>query len=220
MEIDVYFDLVCPWCYVGRHRFAQALAERQSASASVHWRPFQLNPTMPAGGMDRRAYIAAKFGGAERAKQAYGLVLETAERDGLPIWFDRIKRTPNTIDAHRMVRLLADHGTPPEATIDALFAQYFVEGHDIGDRAVLSAVASAMGHDRDWVASSLAGPKVRPIILAEDAAARRLGIQAVPCFVFNRRFALAGAQEPAAFRPLLDAATQQSAADAVSSSTS
>lgn len=217
MDIDIYFDLVCPWCYIGRHRFGRALAERPGAGARVRWRPFQLNPTMPPGGMDRRAYVAAKFGGLDRAQQAYGLVLETAERDGLPIRLDRVKRTPNTIDAHRLVRLLVDRGTPPDRAIDALFHRYFVDGADIGDHGVLSEVAVGFGHDLEIAAALLAGPKARPMVLAEDAAARRLGIQAVPCFVFNKRFALAGAQEPSAFRPLLDLATQQTAIQAVSS---
>ncbi|NBC33393.1 MAG: DsbA family oxidoreductase [Alphaproteobacteria bacterium] len=218
MEIDIYFDLVCPWCYIGRHRFGRALAERPNAGGRVRWRPFQLNPTMPPAGMDRRAYIAAKFGGVERAQQAYGLVVETAERDGLTIRLDRIRRTPNTIDAHRLIRLLADRGTPAEETIDALFVHYFGEGEDIGDHRVLSAVAAGLGHEAETAAALLAGPKARPMVLAEDAAARRMGIQAVPCFVFNKRFALAGAQEPSAFRPLLDLAGQQTAAQAVSSS--
>lgn len=217
MDIDIYFDLVCPWCYIGRHRFGRALADRPEATARVRWRPFQLNPTMPPGGMDRRAYVAAKFGGLDRAQQAYGLVLETAERDGLPIRLDRIKRTPNTIDAHRLIRLLADRGTPPERVIDALFARYFIDGADLGDQAVLSEVAAMLGHELEIAAALLAGPKARPMVLAEDAAARRLGIQAVPCFVFNKRFALAGAQEPSAFRPLLDLAAQDAAAQTVAS---
>lgn len=218
MDIDIYFDLVCPWCYIGRHRFGRALAERSDAQLRLRWRPFQLNPTMPPAGMERRTYLAAKFGGVDRAEQAYALVVETAERDGLAIRLDQIRRIPNTVDAHRLIRLMADRGTPIEKTIDALFSRYFVDGADIGDRRVLTEVAIAMGFDGDMASSLLLGPKARPMVLAEDAAARRLGIQAVPCFVFNRRFALAGAQEPAAFRPLLDLATQQTACDTVSTS--
>ena len=218
MDIDVYFDLVCPWCYIGRHRFGRALVDRPHGQRRLRWRPFQLNPTMPSSGMDRRTYLAAKFGGIDRADQAFALVVETAERDGLPIRLDQIRRIPNTIDAHRLVRLLADFGTPPEDTIDRMFARYFVDGADIGDHRALLAVAVELGYDADMVSALLAGPKARPMVLAEDAAARRLGIQAVPCFVFNKRFALAGAQEPTAFRPLLDLAAQQTGQDAVAAS--
>jgi predicted DsbA family dithiol-disulfide isomerase len=183
MLVEIFSDLVCPWCYIGKRRLERALDERPGTILQKRWQPFELNPDLPAAGMDRMAYLAAKFGGLERARQIYGVIEETAARDGISLSFGRIRRTPNTLDAHRLVRF-AMRGTTADRLVDLLFEAYFVEGLDIGDRDVL--VAKAV-----------------------EAGARQMGIQAVPCFVFNRRYALSGAQEPATFLPLLDLAVDE-----------
>src|SRR5690349_23254627 len=110
MIVEIYADLICPWCYIGKHRLERALRERPRLRLERRWQPFELNPDMPAGGMDRVIYLAAKFGGAERARQVYGVIEETATRDGLPIRLDRIRRTPNTLNAHRLVYYAARFG--------------------------------------------------------------------------------------------------------------
>ena len=206
MQIDIFFDLVCPWCFIGKHRMDRALAERPSLPVDLNWQPFQLNPGMPPGGMDRRDYLSAKFGGSGRAAQIYAMVAETAERDGLTLELDAIRRTPNTLDAHRLVRFATRHGRDPAHVAEAIFQAYFQQGRDIGDRNTLADIGEEIGLDRDSVADHLASRTDINHVRSADAAARRMGIQAVPCFVFDRRYALSGAQEPDSFIPMFDLA--------------
>ena len=206
MQIDIFFDLVCPWCFIGKHRMDRALAERPSLPVDLNWQPFQLNPGMPPGGMDRRDYLSAKFGGSGRAAQIYAMVAETAERDGLTLELDAIRRTPNTLDAHRLVRFATRHGRDPAHVAEAIFRAYFQQGRDIGDRNTLADIGEEIGLDRDSVADHLASRTDINHVRSADAAARRMGIQAVPCFVFDRRYALSGAQEPDSFIPMFDLA--------------
>ncbi|HEY0835725.1 MAG TPA: DsbA family oxidoreductase [Azospirillum sp.] len=203
MLIETFADLICPWCYIGKHRLSRALAERPRVRPEMRWQPFQLNPDMPRGGMERDAYLAAKFGGPERARQIYAVVEETAERDGLPLHLDRIRRTPNTLDAHRAIRLAARHGLG-DALAEALFRTYFEDGLDIGDRDTLAATAAGIGLDGAEMKALLASDAESATVHAADKLARQLGLQAVPCYIFDRRYALSGAQEPASFLPLID----------------
>jgi len=203
MLIETFADLTCPWCYIGKRRLARALEQRPAVRADIRWQPFQLNPDMPAGGMARSDYLAAKFGGAERARQIYRVVEETAERDGLPLVLDRIQRTPNSFDAHRLIRIAGRRGLG-NAMADALFAAYFTEGVDLGDHDSLAATAVTVGLDAAEVKHLLDGEAEAASVHAADSLARQMGLQAVPCYIFNRRYALSGAQEPASFLPLLD----------------
>lgn len=205
MLLEIFSDLVCPWCYIGRHRLERALAGRPHVVVERRWQPFELNPDLPAVGMDRMAYLSAKFGGVERARQIHSVIEETAARDGLPIALDRIRRTPNTFDAHRLVRLAEHKGLADQLTA-RLFRAYFVEGADIGDHEVLAAAAAEVGLERDEATRHLAEGAEADTVRGAQAVARQLGIQAVPCFVFDRRYALSGAQEPVAFLPFLDLA--------------
>lgn len=207
MLIEIFADIVCPWCYIGRHRLAKALDQRPRVVAELRWQAFQLNPDMPAAGMERGHYLAAKFGGAERARQIYGMVEETAARDGLTLALDRIRRTPNTLLAHRLIRLAARRGRGI-AMADALMTGYFVEGLDVGDRDTLAATAARLGFDAGEIRRLLSTEAEATAVRTADSMARHLGLQAVPCYVFNRRYALAGAQEPASFLPLLDLALE------------
>ncbi len=208
MLIETYADLICPWCYIGKRRLARALAERPRVQVELRWQPFQLNPDMAPGGMERSAYLAAKFGGAERARQIHLVVEETALRDGLPLRLDRIRRTPNSFDGHRLIRIAARHGLG-DRMADALFHAYFVDGLDIGDRDTLAATAAGLGFDVAEIKSLLASDAETTAVFNADATARQLGLQAVPCYIFNRRYALSGAQEPASFLPLLDLAVEE-----------
>lgn len=205
MLIEVYADIVCPWCFIGQHRLKRALALRPQLAVERTWLPFELNPEIPPEGIDRTLYLAAKFGGLERARQIYALVEETAARDGLVLHLDRVRRTPNTLDAHRLIALAARHGQA-EALIDTLFRAYFQLGLDIGDREVLTALAAEAGLDPDEASAHLASDADRTAVRAIQARARQLGIHAVPTFIFERRYALAGAQDPATLLPLLDLA--------------
>ncbi|TWA81349.1 putative DsbA family dithiol-disulfide isomerase [Azospirillum brasilense] len=208
MLIETYADLICPWCYIGKRRLARALADRPRVQVELRWQPFQLNPDMAPGGMERSAYLAAKFGGTERARQIHLVVEETAERDGLPLRLDRIRRTPNSFDGHRLIRIAARHGLG-DRMADALFHAYFVDGLDIGDRDTLAATAAGLGFDFDEIKTLLTGDAETSAVFNADATARQLGLQAVPCYIFNRRYALSGAQEPASFLPLLDLGVEE-----------
>lgn len=204
--IDVFSDLVCPWCYIGIHRLARALRERPRLKPLRRWHPFMLSPDLPAAGIERGLYLTIRFGSRERAKQMLAVVEETAQRDGLPLNLGRIARTPNTLDAHRLV-LLAETTGSGEKLVEALFAAYFVDGLDIGDHDLLTVLAAAAGVDPDQAKACLAsdsGPDLARF--QAEVLGHQLDLHAVPCFIFERRFVLAGAQEPVAFLPLLDLA--------------
>ncbi|HYG87541.1 MAG TPA: DsbA family oxidoreductase [Azospirillum sp.] len=214
MLIETFADLTCPWCYIGRRRLARALAERPRIKPEVRWQPFQLNPDIPKAGMERNAYLVAKFGGPERARQILSVVEETAERDGLPMRLDRIQRVPNTFDAHRLIRI-AGRRRVAGPMVDALFHAYFVDGLDIGDVGTLAATAATLGLDAREVEALLLGDAEVSTVRSADTLARQLTLQAVPCYIFNRRYALSGAQEPSSFLPLLDLAVDEDMAAAV-----
>ncbi|HMG49480.1 MAG TPA: DsbA family oxidoreductase [Inquilinus sp.] len=203
MRIDVFFDVVCPWCYIGKHRLERALAIRPLPGLEIRWQPFQLNPEMPKLGVDRQSYMIAKFGGRERMRQINAVVAEAAAKEGLPLNQSIIRRTPNTVEAHRLIRHAGELGEAGRM-VDALFSAYFAQGLDVGDRATLISIAVEIGFDRKRVAGVLASELGVAEIQAADLRARQLGIQAVPCFVFDGRYAVSGAQEPSAFLPLLD----------------
>ncbi len=210
MVIDIYADFVCPWCYLGLNRLARALAERPRLRALQVWHPFQLNPDLPPEGIDRSLYLAIKFGGREQARHVYAMVEEAAALDGLPLNLSRIRHMPNTTDAHRVVAFAA-HRDRAEAVIRAIFTAYFVEGQDIGAPAVLAAAAARTGLSAQAVLELLRGDGERVQVLAAEETARALELHAVPCFIFNRRFALSGAQEPKTFLPLLDLSANEPA---------
>lgn len=208
MLIETFADLICPWCYIGRSRLLHALAQRPRVRPEVRWQPFQLNPDMPRGGMARDAYMAAKFGGPERARQIHSVIEDTAERDGLELNLGRIRRTPSTFDAHRLIRLAGRWGQAG-VMVDALFRAYFVDGLDIGDIDTLAATAGGIGLDPVEIKAQLLGEAEAANVRSADMMARQLTLQAVPCTIFNRRYALSGAQESGSFLPLLDLAADE-----------
>lgn len=197
MRIDIVSDAICPWCYIGKRRFEKALAQQAGGEISVGWRPFQLNPDMPREGMERAEYLRLKFGDRAGGKM-YDAVVEAGRGEGIPFDFAAIKRTPNTLDAHRLIRY-ADRQGLQDALVEALFQAYFTKGIDIGDPAMLVAVAAATGLDGGAVASYLASDEDLETIRAEDAFARQIGVQGVPCFIIERKYAISGAQPPEAF---------------------
>ncbi len=172
-RLDVVSDAICPWCYVGKRQLDRALVllEPERLGFSVHWRAFQLNPDMPMEGVERRSYRLAKFGSLERSAELDAGVAEAGRRVGITFRHDLMVRTPNTLDAHRLIRF-AETVAAQDAVVDRLFAAYFTEGRDIGDRAVLADVAAEAGLDRAAVAAMLAGEDQRAEVLAEEQAAR------------------------------------------------
>jgi predicted DsbA family dithiol-disulfide isomerase len=205
VQIDIYADPVCPWCFIGKRRLERTLAARDDVEATLNWRPFQLNPDMPPGGMDQTSYLISKFGGLERALKFQDAIAQTGQSERIAFNFERIRHTPNTLDAHRLIRFAGAQGLQNDV-VEALFAAYFIEGENIGDHGVLIRIAHRVGLDGHAVATYLAGDEDLPDVAAEDLRARRMSIDAVPCFIIDGQYAISGAQEPEAFYPLLDLA--------------
>ncbi len=212
VQIDIYSDTVCPWCFIGKRRLERALAARDDIDVSIRWHAFQLNPDMPPAGMERERYLASKFGGPERAASVYATIAHAGHAERIPFDFEAIPRMPNTIQSHRLVRY-ADRFGMQDAVVEALFKAFFFDGEDIGDDVTLLRVGSRVGLERDTTAAFLAGDEERDTVVAKDLRARRMGINAVPFFVVNGDYAISGAQEPEAFFPLLDLASVGIAAE-------
>ena len=199
MHMEIYSDIVCPWCFIGKRRLEQAIETAGYANrAHVTWRPFQLNPTMPKSGMDRRAYLDAKFGGAEARRAMEERLAKAGEADGIVFAFDRIERTPNTFEAHRLMWRAQQHRKQDDLA-EALFHAYFSEGRDIGDGQTLVDIAAEIGLHRDEARQFLASDQGVEEVRTEEAAGHRLGIQGVPYFVLNGTYAISGAQPPDIF---------------------
>jgi len=195
VTLDIFSDPICPWCYIGKTHLDRALAAEPDHPFTIRWQPFQLNPDMPEGGMDRRAYLEGKFGGKEGAVQAYAPVVEQSEAAGLTINFEGITRTPNTLDAHRLIHW-AELEDAQGRVVDALFDAYFVEGRDIGDHEVLADIADSAGLDAAMIARLLASDADLDAIRTRDATAREIGVSSVPTFIVGQRHAVPGAQPP------------------------
>ena len=186
LRIDIVSDAICPWCYIGKRQLERALAmlAAEGLRFSVHWNPFQLNPDMPREGRDRTAYRAWKFGSAERARELDERVAEAAAGVGLRFRTDLMLRTPNTLDAHRLIWLAGREGVQ-DAAMEAVFAAYFTRGADIGDAEVLADCAAEAGMARAAVAEFLAGEVAAAEMLAADQAAREAEVNGVPSFFLD-----------------------------------
>jgi predicted DsbA family dithiol-disulfide isomerase len=196
IELDVVSDVICPWCYVGKRRLERALPLLgPGARVNVTWRPFQLNPSMPPGGMGRVSYRRAKFGSLERSAALDARLVAVGGAEGIAFRFDRIARTPNTLDAHRLIRFAGQVGVQ-DAVVERLFRAYFEEGVDVGDPASLAAVAAAGGMDRWATAALLAGDEGVQDVVREEGEFKALGIDGVPSFVAGGIVLVAGAAEP------------------------
>jgi len=209
LTIDVISDVVCPWCYIGKRRLEAALrglaAQAGAPLPRVRWHPFQLNPDLPREGVDRRAYLEAKFGGPGRADQIYARVRAAAADAGLDLALDAISRQPNTLDAHRLIAWAQADGADASTLVEHLFRAYFVEGRAIGEHETLAEVAAQAGLDAGAARDLLASDRLRDEVAGADERARTLGISGVPFFVFDGKVAVSGAHEPAT---LLDAIAQ------------
>jgi predicted DsbA family dithiol-disulfide isomerase len=205
LSIEVVHDLVCPWCYLGTRRLMRTMRRRPDLLIELTWRPFLLNPDMPRLGMARSDYVVRKFGGEDRARRLYGSIAEIGRAEGVLFRFDRVRRTPSSIDAHRLVRWASRFGRADEV-VEALFAAHFADGRDIGEAAVLVAIALSCGLDPAGAWSMLLSDAELDGVHADNLRAHRLGINGVPCFVIGGRHAISGAQEPEVIERLLDVA--------------
>ncbi len=212
LTIDIVSDVVCPWCYLGEKRLEQALAE-EAGPVAVRWRPYQLDPTIPAGGLDRAEYMAKKFGASGRLRSVHENLTRLGAEVGLPFAFDKITRSPNTLDAHRLIRWAAAAGVQARV-VDRLFEAYFVEGRDIGDRVVLTEIAAECGLDADLVERLLAEGADSEMVRQEVEQAQAMGVSGVPFFIFAGRLGVPGAQEPSVLRQAMAEARQAMAESA------
>lgn len=195
IKLDIMSDPICPWCYIGKAHLDKALADHPDHPFTIEWHPFQLNPDMPADGMDRRAYLEGKFGGKDGAVAAYAPVVQHAKDAGLTINFDAMQRTPNTLNAHRLIHWAGIEGRQT-AAVSQLFQAYFVDGSDIGDAEVLADIADGIGMDASVVMRLLKSDSDADDIRARDTHSREMGINSVPTFIVDGKHAVPGAQPP------------------------
>jgi predicted DsbA family dithiol-disulfide isomerase len=199
LAIDIISDVVCPWCFIGKRRLESALKlyrerDPDAAEPKITWHPFQLNPDMPAEGIERDEYVKRKFG-ADRAGQVYGRITAVGKEVGIPFDFTKVTRQPNTLAAHSLIALAIDAGKQ-DAVVEAFFRAFFLEGKDLTSAETLAEIAVGAGLDEGDAKVFLGSANARAHIEAEDKQAREIGAEGVPFFIFNRRLAVSGAQAP------------------------
>lgn len=214
ISLDIFSDPICPWCMIGKARLDRAEAERGAPIFQRRWRVFQLNPHMPPEGVDRRAYLETKFGGKEGADRVYGGIAATAERDGLDVDLDRIRRTPSTVNAHRLLKWVEPLGGQ-DAVMDALFDAYFRKGEDISAPSVLIRAGEAGGLDAATTETLLAGDAEREVVSAEDEMAREIGVSGAPTFIIAGQHVAPGALETSMWLQVIEELLQSVNVEAV-----
>jgi predicted DsbA family dithiol-disulfide isomerase len=207
VRIDVVSDVVCPWCFIGKHRLEQAIALKPDIPVEVHWHPYYLNDWIPLEGISRTEYLTTKFGSPERYKDIAQRVAQAAAAEGLVYAMDKINRQPNTRDAHRLIRWADSLGCAAEMK-QKLMDLYFTDGADLSDREVLVQAAVSVGFNEDNVREALASDMDIAEIAEQVQSAKEAGIQGVPCFIFGGKFAVSGAQAPDYLAEAIERAAQ------------
>ena len=210
IRIDVVSDVVCPWCFIGKRRLEKALTLASDVPVEVHYRPYYLNEWIPAAGMSREEYLTTKFGSPEKYKGIASRVQVAAAADGLVYAVEKMSRQPNTRDAHRLIRWAEGIGKAPEMK-QRLMDLYFTEGADLSNEAVLVQAAADVGLDPEDVRAALDSDKDIAEIEQEVNAAKEAGIQGVPCFILDGKYAISGAQEPEALAQAIQQVSAQAA---------
>lgn len=195
VRIDVISDVVCPWCFIGKRRLEKALALNPDIPVEVHWRPYFLNDWIPREGISREQYLTTKFGSVDRYKGIAQRVSAAAAADGLTYAMDKISRQPNTLDAHRLIRWAGGIGKAAEMK-QRLMDLYFTEGADLTNHAVLVQAAADVGLDPEDVRAALQSDQDVADVEREAISAKEAGIEGVPCFILDGKFAISGAQAP------------------------
>ena len=195
IRLDIFSDPVCPWCLIGKANLDRALEAHPDHPFAIEWHPFQLNPDMAAEGVDKRSYLAARFGGVDKLEQIHARLRDTAKSAGVDMDPDTPSRIPNTLNAHRLIHWAGLEGRQT-AMVSALFRAYWREGRDIGDEVVLAALAGEVGLDPAAIARLLATDADADDLRARDLDARAKGVTAVPTFLIAQQFVLSGAQPP------------------------
>lgn len=212
IRLDIISDLACPWCYLGKALLDRALAERPGHPLRIEWHPYRLNPDLPPGGMGRAEYMAAKFGGPEAVARVHAPLTARAAEAGLAFDLDAITRTPNTLDAHRLVHW-AGLEDRQDDMVGRLMRAYWAEGRDIGDRATLADIAGEAGLDPIAIARLLASDADADTIAARAEHARERGVTGVPSFILADRYVLQGAQPTATWTEVIDELEERLATD-------
>jgi predicted DsbA family dithiol-disulfide isomerase len=207
MKVEFFFDVICPWCYVGKVRFARALRQRQDYRVDVRFTPFLLNPDLPMGGVDRQTFLERKLGGPSRVQRLNNAVMEASKAEGVRFNFERIYRTPNSIHAHRLIKFATQMGLAIPA-IDTLFKSYFRDGVDVGQIEDLIELGGELGLDDLDVARFLYSDLDFSTVMSDNTRAHRMGVTGVPCVVVDEKFAISGAQESDVLVRLLDLAAE------------
>ncbi|HUE65737.1 MAG TPA: DsbA family oxidoreductase [Rhizomicrobium sp.] len=208
MQIDVISDTVCPWCFIGKRRLMRAMEQRPGIAFDVKWRPYRLDPTVPRGGMDRQAYMRAKFGDDPmRIVKMHKLIAAEGARDGIEFDFAAIRRRPDTLDSHRLIRWAEATGVQDDV-VERLFIAYFENGEDIGDIRVLADIAEICGMDGVEIAQMLESNEDIALVEREDQIAHEMGVTGVPAMIFANRLAVSGAREPELLLSVIDRVTE------------
>ncbi len=194
LQVDVVSDVMCPWCFIGKRRLESALAMVPDLAVDIRWRPFQLDNTLPREGKDRRQYLREKFGGEDRAREIYQQVKDAGFEEGIAFAFDLIEKSPNTLDAHRLIRWAGGQDLQ-DAMVERLFELYFLEGADLTDIDTLVEAAEAVGMDGALTRELLEDGSDREAVEEEIALAQRIGVTGVPCFIIDNKYAVMGAQD-------------------------
>ena len=193
IKLDILSDPICPWCLIGKTNLDKAILKFPDTKFQIEWHPFQLNPEMPLEGMDRREYLKTKFGSKENAYRVYSRISKTAIESGLELELQRIERTPNTLNAHRLIHWSGLEGFQTEA-VAALFKAYFIDGRDIGNVTTLISIATGIGLDQSLITRLLESDADREIIVKRDRNSREKGVTGVPTFIVNNTHVMPGAQ--------------------------
>ncbi len=198
VTIDIVSDVVCPWCYLGKARLELAIAEVQDElGVDVSWHPYRLNPDIPPEGVDQKAYLEEKLGGAEAVARGHEMLTKLGQEVGIRYDFDAIKVGPNTLDAHRLLHWASIEGREVQDRVaTALFKANFEEGRNVGDHTVLAEIAESCGMDRKVVENLLKSDADIDTILGEIDAAQKMGVNGVPFFIIDGQYAISGAQTP------------------------
>jgi predicted DsbA family dithiol-disulfide isomerase len=210
VTIDVFSDVVCPWCFIGKRRLEKAIALKPDIPVEVRYQPYFLNPWVPRDGISRSEYLTTKFGSPERYQQIAQRVAEAAKAEGLTYNIGALKRQPNTIDCQRLIQWAQSVGQGPKMK-QRLMELYFTEGGDLTDREVLVEAAADCGLDADEVRQALATDADVAEITQAAEAAQKSGIEGVPFFIIGGKFGVSGAQSPEHLASAIEQAAQQTA---------
>ena len=194
IKFEIFSDPICPWCFIAKTWFDRARETYPEQEFEVIWKPFQLNPKMPNSGMDRSVYLNQKFGGRQQAIEAYRPIVNTAMEQNIKINFESIKRTPNTLDAHRLIHWSQFEGIQ-DKMVSGLFRAYFQDGVDIGKKEPLIEISSASGLNEELTSRLLSSDQDKKLIADLDHNARKMGISGVPMFIIDETYAISGAQK-------------------------